>query len=109
MMKKVVSTYAIATPCAVTDMKYCPGVPTCAPNGLRTHICQVPSTAAARKAANATHECARQSLSAFRTGNSPVRIGLELVLRHYLHGRPHFAMTESAMCSAWHQKITVHC
>src|SRR5215212_2889186 len=109
MMKKVVSTYAIATPCAVTDMKYCPGVPTCAPKGLRTHICQAPSTAAARKAVNATQKCARQSLSTFRTDNSPVLIRFELRLRHYLHGRPHFAMTEPAIFMTRHQKITGPC
>src|SRR4051794_37623097 len=109
MMKKVVRTYAIATPCAVTDMKYCSGVPTCAPKGLRTHICQVPSTAAARKAVNATQKCTRQSLSAFRTGNSPVLIRLELRLRQYLHGRPHLAMAEAAIFMARHEKITGPC
>ena len=52
-----------------------------APSGLRTHICHVPRTHAAEKAAKATQKCARQSRSAFRTGNSPVRIRLELVFR----------------------------
>src|SRR5450432_4128434 len=105
MMKKVVSTYAIATPCAVTDMKYCPGVPTWAPSGLRTHICQAPRTAATTKAANETQKCARQSRSALRTGNPPVRTRLEFVLRHHLNGRPHLAVAQTAILMTWHQQI----
>src|SRR4051812_38637711 len=104
MMKKVVSTYAIATPCAVTDMKYWPGVPTLAPQGLRTHICQVPSRQATRNAANATQKCARQSRSTLRTGNPPVRSRLELILAHDLHGGPHLAVAEAAIFMAGHQK-----
>src|SRR3954471_4242045 len=105
MMKKVVSTYAIATPCAVTDMKYCPGVPTFAPSGLRTHICQVPRTEATKKAAKATQKCARHNRSALRTGSPPALIWLELILRRHLHGRPHFAVTKPAIFMARHEKI----
>jgi hypothetical protein len=41
--------------------------PTCAPNGLRTHICHVPSAAATAKAARVTHKWARQRGSTLRT------------------------------------------
>src|SRR5215211_6189400 len=105
MMKNVVSTYAIATPCAVTDMKYCPGVPTCAPSGLRTHICQVPRTQATTKAPKATQKCARQSRSTLRTESPPILIRLELVFGQHLHGRPHFAVAETAILMTWHQQI----
>src|SRR5215212_1927530 len=106
MMKNVVSTYAIETPCAVTDMKYCPGVPTFAPNGLRTHICQTPRTEAKRKAAKATQKCARQSRSTLRTGSPPIRSRLELIVRQHLHGRPHFAVPQAAIFVARHQQIS---
>src|SRR3954465_4533029 len=105
MMKNVVSTYAIDTPCAVTDMKYCPGVPTFAPKGLRTHICQVPIRQANRKAPKATQKCARQSRSTLRTGNPPVGSRPELILWKRLHGSPHLAVTEAAIFMAWHQEI----
>src|SRR3982751_6855213 len=100
MMKKVVSTYAIATPCAVTDMKYWLGVPTTAPQGLRTHICQVPNRQATRNAANATQKCARQSRSTLRTGNPPVRSRLELIVGQHLHCRPHLAVPHAAIFMA---------
>src|SRR5215813_4226448 len=105
MMKKVVSTYAIDTPCAVTDMKYCPGVPTLAPSGLRTHICQVPSMAASRNAPKATQKCARHSRSTLRTGNPPVGSRLELVIGQDLHGRPHLAVSEPAILVTRHQQV----
>src|SRR5215475_2879542 len=104
MMKNVESTYAIDTPCAVTERKYWPGVPIFAPSGLRTHICQVPSSAATRNAANATQKCARQSRSTLRTGNPPVAIRLERALRNHLHGRPHLAVAETAVLVARHQQ-----
>src|SRR3982751_5308615 len=105
MMKKVVSTYAIATPCAVTDMKYWLGVPTTAPQGLRTHICQVPNRQATRNAANATQKCARQSRSTLRTGNPPVRARLELIVWKHLDRGPHLAVAEPAIFMAWHQEV----
>src|SRR5438045_6203685 len=105
MMKKGVSTYAIATPCAVTDMKYWPGGPTLAPHGLRTHICQVPNRQATRNAANATQKCARQSRSTLRTGNPPIAIRLKRAFRQNLDRRPHFAVTNPAAFMAWHQQI----
>src|SRR6185503_16924566 len=105
MMKKVVSTYAIETPCAVTDMKYCPGVPTVAPNGLRTHICQVPIRQANRKAPKATQKCERQSRSTLRTGNPPIGSWLELIIGQHLHGRPHLTVANAAKFVAWHQEI----
>src|SRR6516162_2166321 len=86
-------------------MKYCPGVPMSAPNGLRTHICQVPRKAAARKAVNATQKCARQSRSTLRTGHPPVPIRLELVFRHDLNCRPHLAVTQPAILVAGHQQV----
>src|SRR5215208_2424662 len=46
-----------ATPCGVTDMKYCPGVPRCAPSGLRTHICQVPRRQATTKGPKLSFAC----------------------------------------------------
>src|SRR5438477_10872521 len=96
----------MATPWAVTAMKYWPGVPTFAPSGLRTHICQVPSSAAAPKAAKATQKWARQSRSTLRTGNPPLGIGLELVLRQHLDGGPHLAVPEPTIFVARHQQIT---
>src|SRR3954471_4165051 len=105
MIKNVVSTYAIDTPCAVTDMKYCPGVPTFAPKGLRTHICQVPIRQANRKAPNATQKCARQSRSTLRTGNPPVRPRLELILRKDLHCGPHLTVAKPAVFVAGHEEI----
>src|SRR5215471_12491263 len=95
----------MATPCAVTDMKYSPGVPTFAPSGLRTHICQTPSTAAAPKAAKATVKCARQSRSTLRTGNPPVGVGLEIAWSKHLDGRRHLAVTKPAIFVAGHQQI----
>src|SRR5471030_331741 len=86
-------------------MKYCPGVPTCAPSGERTHICQVPRTQATTKAANATQKCARQSRSTLRTGNPPVLVRLEFVLWQHLDGCPHLAVTETAILMTWHQQI----
>src|SRR5262245_5180419 len=94
------------TPCAVTEMKYCPGVPILAPNGLRTHICQVPRKAAIRNAPNATQKCARQSRSTLRTGDPPVPIRLELVFRHDLHVRPHVAVAEPAILVTGHEQVT---
>src|ERR1044072_799730 len=105
MMKKVVSTYAMETPCAVTDMKYCPGVPRWAPHGLRTHICQAPSTQATRNAANATQKWARQSRSTLRTGHSPVRARLALIARGDLNHGPHLAVAEAAVLMAGHEQI----
>jgi len=58
MMKSVGITYAIVVPCAVTEVKYASAVRNGAGRGLRAHICQTPSTAAAAKAANANHRCA---------------------------------------------------
>src|SRR5262245_31307486 len=86
-------------------MKYCPGVPILAPNGLRTHICQVPMTQANRNAPNATQKCARQSRSTLRTENPPLRARFELILAQYLHRGPHLAMPEAAVFMAGHQKI----
>src|SRR4029453_13097772 len=86
-------------------MKYCPGVPTAAPKGLRTHICQVPRKAAARNAANATQKCARQSRSTLRTGDPPVPIGLEFIVRHDLNGGPHLAVAESAILMTGHEQV----
>src|ERR1041385_7153022 len=86
-------------------MKYWLGVPTFAPSGLRTHICQVPSTAATRNATNATQKWARQSLSVLRTGNPPVRSRLELIVRQDLYCGPHLAMTEPAIFVAGHQEV----
>src|SRR6185436_8629011 len=105
MMKKVVSTYAIETPCAVTDMKYCPGVPIFAPNGLRTHICQVPIRQANRNAPNATQKCARQSRSTLRTGNPPVGTRLETILGQNLHRCPHLAVPLPAIFMTRHQEV----
>src|SRR6476646_10563972 len=93
------------TPCAVTDMKYSPGVPILAPSGLRTHICHAPSTHANRKAPNATQRCARQSRSALRTGNSPIRARFELISRQHLDGRPHLAVPLTAEFVARHEQI----
>src|ERR1700687_3648712 len=86
-------------------MKYCPGVPTCAPSGLRTHICQVPRTQAPMKAAKATQKCARQSRSTLRTGDPSVLIRLEFVLWQHLNGRPHFAVAHTAIFMTWHEQI----
>src|SRR6266700_2446714 len=86
-------------------MKYSPGAPTLAPRGLRTHICQAPSPAATAKAANATQKCARQSRSTLRTGNSPIPVRLELVLRQHLHSGPHLAVAKSAIFVARHEQI----
>src|SRR4029078_3649524 len=93
------------TPWAVTDMKYSPGVPILAPRGLRTHICHAPSTHANRKAPNATQKCARQSRSALRTGNSPIRAGFELIGRQHLDSRPHLAVALAAKLVARHEQI----
>src|SRR5262252_5019581 len=105
MMKNVESTYAMDTPCAVTDRKYWLGVPMFAPRGLRTHICQVPSSAATRNAANATEKCARQSRSALRTGNPPIAIRPERAFRYDLDRCPHLAVTKSAIFMTRHQQI----
>src|ERR1700758_2145969 len=105
MMKNVVSTYAMDTPCAVTDRKYCPGVPIFAPSGLRTHICQAPSSEATRNAANATQKCARQSRSTLRTGNPPIAIRLERAFRQNLDRGPHLAVTKPAVFMARHPQI----
>src|SRR5262245_44999652 len=86
-------------------MKYCPGVPTWAPSGLRTHICQAPRMAAARNAANATQKCARQSRSTLRTGHPPVPIRFEFVLRYDLNRRPHLAVAETAILVTGHEQI----
>src|SRR5437870_86120 len=94
------------TPCAVTDMKYCPGVPIPAPNGLRTHICQVPRKAAARNAANATQKCARQSRSTLRTGDPPVSIRLEFAFRYDLNGGPHLAVAQTAILMTGHEQVS---
>src|SRR6185437_16020165 len=93
------------TPWAVTDMKYSPGVPILAPRGLRTHICHAPSTHANRKAPNATQKCARQSRSALRTGNSPIRARFELIGRQHLDSRPHLAVALAAKLVARHEQI----
>src|SRR5215470_7429857 len=93
------------TPCAVTDRKYCPGVPTFAPKGLRTHICQVPRTAAARNAANATQKCARQSRSMLRTGDPPVPIRLEFAFWHDSNGGPHLAVAQTAILMTGHKQV----
>src|SRR6478672_7712708 len=86
-------------------MKYSPGVPMLAPNGLRTHICQVPRKAAARNAANATQQCARQSRSTLRTGHSPILARLELAFRHDLNGCPHVAMPKAAILVTGHEQV----
>src|SRR6476659_9189650 len=86
-------------------MKYWPGVPTLAPHGLRTHICQAPRKQAPRNAANATQKWARQSRSTFRTGNPPVLVRLELALREDLDSRPHPAVAQAAILVARHQEI----
>src|SRR5262252_10509405 len=93
------------TPCAVTDMKYSAGVPILAPSGLRTHICHAPSTHANRKAPNATQKCARQSRSAFRTGDSPIRAGLEQIDGQHLNSRPHLTVALAAELVAGHEQI----
>src|SRR5262245_28731411 len=92
-------------PCAVTEMKYCPGVPTLAPNGLRTHICQVPRKAAIRNAPNATQKCARQSRSTLRTGYPPLPIRLEFAFRHHLNGGPHIAVAQTAILMTGHEQV----
>src|SRR6185436_17617529 len=86
-------------------MKYWLGVPTFAPKGLRTHICQVPITQAKRNAPNATQKCARHSRSTLRTGNPPVRPRLELIVGKHLHRRPHLAVAQSAVFVTGHQEI----
>src|SRR5471030_3507065 len=86
-------------------MKYCPGVPTCAPSGLLTHIRQVPRTQATTNAANATQKCARQSRSTLRTENPSILTRLEFVLWQHLNSRPHLAVTETAILMTWHQQI----
>src|SRR6516165_6994656 len=86
-------------------MKYCPGVPTLAPNGLRTHICQVPRTAAIKNAANATQKCARQSRSTLRTGDPPVSIRLELAFWDDLNGGPHLAVAQTAKFMTRHEQV----
>ena len=86
-------------------MKYCPGVPTLAPHGLRTHICQAPRKQATRNAANATQKWARQSRSTLRTGNPPVRARLELIVWHHLNGGPHLAVAQTAILVTGHQQI----
>src|ERR1700746_524376 len=106
MMKNVVITYAIETPCAVTEMKYCPGVPMWAPNGLRTHICQVPRKAAIRNAPNATQKCVRQSRSTLRTGDPPVPIRLEFAFRHDLNVGPHVAVAQTAILMTGHEQVS---
>src|SRR6516164_2319860 len=93
------------TPCAVTDMKYWPGVPTLAPRGLRTHICQLPRIAAMTKAAMATQKCARQSRSLLRTGNPPVGTRLELFLAQHPDPRPHLTVPQAAELVAGHQQV----
>src|SRR3954470_22087427 len=102
---KVVSTYAIETPCAVTDVKYVSAVRKGAGSGLRAHICQTPSTAATAKAAKANHICARVRRLAYVTGRPPVGAGLELGFGHDLHGRPHLAVPEAAIFVAGHQEV----
>src|SRR5262249_11513671 len=87
-------------------MKYCPGVPTLAPSGLRTHICQVPSKAATRKAANDTQKCARQSRSTLRTGDPPVPIRFEFIVRHDLNRGPHLAVAGAAILMTVHEQIS---
>src|SRR5262249_57780459 len=86
-------------------MKYWPGVPTCAPNGLRTHICHVPSAAATAKAAKAIHKCARQRRSAFRTDRPPNRVGFKIVLRNYLDDSVHLAVPQPAILVTRHKEI----
>src|SRR2546421_3715287 len=86
-------------------MKYWPGVPTCAPNGLRTHICHVPSAAATAKAAKATHKCARQKRSVLRTSRPPIRARFKLVLRNYLNDTVHFAVPQPAIFVTRHEEI----
>src|SRR5690349_2953412 len=86
-------------------MKYWPGVPTFAPSGLLTHICQVPKMQAKKKAPKATQRWARQSLSTLRTGHLPVAVGFEFVRRQDLHGRKHFTVTEAAILMTRHQEI----
>src|SRR5215468_10898394 len=105
MMKNVESTYAIATPCPVTDRKYWLGVPIFAPSGLRTHICQAPSSEATRNAANATQKCAKQSRSTLRTENPPIPIRPKRSFRQNLDRGPHLAVTEPAVFMARHQQI----
>src|SRR5262245_30549808 len=77
-----------------------------APNGLRTHICQVPRKAANRNAPNATQKCARQSRSTLRTGDPSIPVRLELAFWHDLHVRPHVAVAETAILVTWHQQVT---
>src|SRR5215216_2458675 len=60
---------------------------------------------AARKAAKATQKWARQSRSALRTGNPPLRIRLHLIVRNDLHRGPHFAVPEPAIFVAGHQEV----
>src|SRR5829696_4635987 len=99
----------MATPCVVTDMKYSSGLPTCAPSGLRTHICQTPRMQAARNAANESQKWARQRRSALRTGNPPLGVRLHLAFQDHLDGRPHLTMAEPAILVARHQKIPRPC
>src|SRR5262249_15642142 len=86
-------------------MKYWPGVPVCAPRGLRTHICQLPSMHATANAENATQKCARHRRSAFRTGHPPLAVRLKFVFCEHLYGRPHLAVTQAAVFMARHQKV----
>src|SRR5437764_15445520 len=57
------------------------------------------------KAAKATQKCARQSFSVLRTDIPSVGSRLELVLRHDLHCRPHFAVSQPAIFVAGHKQV----
>src|SRR3954466_13695407 len=105
MMKKVVRTYAIDVPWAVTDAKYVSGFEYGACSGLRTHICQAPSAAAAANTTNAIHRCARISRLLRGTAHPPLAIRLELIGWHDLDASQHLAMAQPAELVARHQEI----
>src|SRR5215469_6571358 len=74
-------------------------------NGLLTHICQTPSTAAAAKTLNATHRWARINRLFCGTGDPPVRAWMELRLRHDADRGQHLAVPEPAELVARHQQV----
>src|SRR3954467_3884598 len=102
---KVVSTYAIETPCAVTEVKYVSAVRNGAGRGLLAHICQTPNTAAMAKAAKATQRWASVRRLACVTGRPPVGAGVELALGHDPHGREHLAVAEAAELVTGHEEV----
>src|SRR3954462_12219118 len=105
MMRKTGGTYAIAVPCAVTELKYVEEVTKGAGSGLRDHICHTPSTSAAANAMNASQRWAKVRLLACVTGHPALGVGLELARRHDTHHRRHLAVPEAAILVARHEEI----